>query len=253
MLLFIIAASFLPVFSEKHFQTNSQLSFYKKKNYNDSEKKNKFSKKKRNKPTRTRQLLVMSFQKMEKKNKDNKWICFSHNILSDLIETPNSNQRLENNTLNTYSKRLFATTQNNTFPPALPDILNLPNNNSSDHSPHNFIKNQQLQQLQKPEEQQQQQEQQEQQNTHYQGTPNTLKSISFPEKIIFAHPEKFGIVQEDKNNSNYTHVYLYRHEIALTPNELTQMKKNYINYNKPKVYKLHNYVNTKKKNVTLPS
>ena len=219
------------------------------------------------------------FKKWKQKNK-NKWICFSHNIISEFIGTLNSNtnsntqleynetenfkykwiynnykkdettkdtkksnQPNENNTLNTYSKRLFATTQNNTFPPALPDILNLPNNNSSDHSPHNFIKNQQLQQLEKPE----QQQQQEQQNTHYQRTPNTLKSISFPEKLIFAHPEKFGIVEEDKNNSNYTHVYLYRHEIALTPNELTQMEKNYINYNKPKVYKLHNYVNAKKK------
>ena len=175
------------------------------------------------------------FKKWKQKNKHNKHIFFSHNIISDLFERrnsntnspPSSNTHLEYNETENYKKDETTKDKKNSnrtneklFLPALPHILNLPDNNSSDHSPHNI---------------------------HYQRTPNTQKTISFPEKLIFAHPEKFGIVQEDKNDPNYTHVYLYRHKIALTPNELTQMEKNFMNYNKPKVYQLHNHVNTKKK------
>ena len=70
--------------------------------------------------------------------------------------------------------------------------------------------------------QQQQDPQSELQNAQLTQTQKLLYCI--PRHVIFANPDKFGFVQHHKD-TRYTHVYLYRHDLALTPDEAAYMQR----------------------------
>ena len=71
------------------------------------------------------------------------------------------------------------------------------------------------------------------------------KQICFSEKQIFANRKSFGIILEYPNIDNYTHVYLFRHPLALTSEEITRIHK-YIKYNNHELHKFHNFIDTRK-------
>ena len=71
------------------------------------------------------------------------------------------------------------------------------------------------------------------------------ESYCFLEKVIFANPENFGSFAEDREDPNCSHVYLYRHKLALTPSETTYVQK-CTEGNHPRPYKIHDFVDTRK-------
>ena len=71
------------------------------------------------------------------------------------------------------------------------------------------------------------------------------KNIYFSEKDIFGNLHAFGMIHQDQKKSNYTHVYLFRHHLPLTSEQITEIQKN-TNCNNYKYDNLQDFKHTQK-------